>query len=175
VDTRFALVVLGALAFASGVAACEKRQENGPRKPTSTCEFVVPDGWVRSPSPMPDHIAELIGEGNPKGTIIIGERPERDPAVAQAAALAYHRGGLLRPQDATEVSDLLLVGARAPGRVLTMRWGAAGAGTLETISLLSFSDTPVIEVIARHEEANAKARDGAAALVRSLRCGKSSK
>jgi hypothetical protein len=121
---------------------------------------------------MPDHIAELIGEGNPKGTIIVGERPERDPAVAQAAALAYHRGGLLRPHDATEIGDGVLEGAGAPGRVLSMRWGPSGAGTIETVSLLVFPDVPVIEVIAQHEEANTTARDGAAALVRSLRCTK---
>ena len=53
-----------------------------------------------------------------------------------------------------------------------MRWGPAGGGTVETISLLAFPDTPVIEVLARHEEANAKARAGATALVQSLRCAK---
>jgi hypothetical protein len=172
VNTRLAIIILGSLAFAFGVTACEKRQQSGPRKPTAQCEFAVPAGWVRSPSPMPDHIAELITEGNPSGTIIVGERPERDPAVAQAAALAYHRGGLLRPQDATEVADALLADAGAPGRVLSLRWGPPGAGTVETISLVVFPDTPVIEVIARHEEANARAGAGAAALVRSLRCTK---
>lgn len=165
-------IVVGLLALASAVTGCEKRQEGGPRKPTTQCEFPVPAGWVRSPSPMPDHIAELLTEGNPSGTIIIAERPEPDAAVAQAASLAYHRGGLLRPQDATEVADTLLADAGAPGRVLSLRWGPPGAGTLETVSLVVFPDLPVIEVIARHDEANTKAREGAAALVRALRCTK---
>ena len=133
----YIVVGLLASASASGVTACKKPADDGPRKPTAQCELEVPPGWVRSPSPMPDHIAELVTEGRPGNTIIIGERPERDPTVAQAAALAYHRGGLLRPQDATEIADTLLADAGAPGRVLSLRWGPAGAGTVETISLVA--------------------------------------
>lgn len=169
---RFAATVILLGAAALGGTACAKRQEAGPRKPTSRCEFTVPDGWARSPSPMPDHIAELMADGHPPGTIIVAERPEPDAAVAQAASIAYHRGGLLRPQDATEIADTFLADAGAPGRVLSLRWGPPGAGTVETVSLVVFPDTPVIEVIARHDEASAKAREGAAALVRSLRCTK---
>ena len=166
-DVRLAVTVV-----LLGAAACTKREESNPLKPTARCEFTVPDGWARSPSPMPDHIAELIAAGTPPGTIIIGERPESDPAVAQAASIAFHRGGLLRPQDATEIADTLLADAGAPGRVLSLRSGPPGAGTVETVSLVVFPDLRVIEVIARHDEANVKARDGAAALVRSLRCTK---
>ncbi len=133
------------LASASGVIACKKPVEGAPRKPTARCDLEVPAGWVRSPSPMPDHLAELFTDGKPVNTIIVGERPERDPAVADAAA---------------------------PGGVLSLRWGPPGAGTVETISLVAFPDAPVIEVIARREEANAQASAAAAALARSLRCAK---
>jgi hypothetical protein len=152
------------------LAACDKRQDSGPRRPTTRCDLVVPAGWVRSPSPMPDHIAELIGDGNPKRNIIVSERPERDPDVAQKASIAYHRGGLLRPEDATEIADIVLEGAGAPGRVLSLRWGPPGAGTVQTVSLLVFPGAPVVEVIARHDEVDGAGRDGAAALVKSLRC-----
>ncbi len=142
---RYIVVGLLALASASGVIARKKPVEGAPRKPTARCDLEVPAGWVRSPSPMPDHIAELLTDGTTVNTIIVGERPERARAVADAGT---------------------------PGRVLPLNWGPPNAGTVETISLVAFPDAPVIEVIARHEEANAQASAAAAALVRSLRCAK---
>ena len=125
--------------------ACKKPVEGAPRKPTARCDLEMPASWVRSPSPMADHIAELFTDGKPVNTIIVGSVPSairRSRKWGRRAACSRCAGG------------------------------PPGAGTVETISLVAFPDAPVIEVIARQEEANAQAYAAAAALVRSLRCAK---
>jgi len=175
-----------ALVFAATalfVVACDRRPKDAPdasavpwqphglRVPTTHCEFDVPAGWTRSVSPMPDHIAEL-SDGNPKSVIIIEERVEPDVASAREASLAYYRSSVLRAGGASTIADGPLEGARARGHVLSMRWGTPNDGSVETVSFLSFTGVPVVDVVARYEEANTRARDAAAALVRSMRCTK---
>lgn len=120
---------------------------------------------------MPDHIAEL-SDGTPKSIILIEERVEPDVAAARAASLSYYRSSVLRSGGASTIADGPLEGARTRGHVLSMRWGNPTEGGVETASFLAFTGLPVIGVVARHDEANTRARDAAAALVRSMRCTK---
>lgn len=146
-------------------------QPHGFRAPTVRCELAAPEGLTKSPSPMGDHIAELMGDGA-KTVVIVAERVEPNVAAARERALAYYRSGLLTAEGARTVTDGALEGARATGHVLSLRTGPPGAGRIESLFLLAFDGLPVVEIVARHDETDARARDAVMALARTARCTK---
>jgi hypothetical protein len=144
-------------------------QPHGLRLPTVRCDFDLPAGWTRSGHPMPDHIAELFA---PKLTVIVEERVEPGLAEARERVLAYARSGLLRSEGARVSTDASLVGAHAPGHLLSVRFGNADAGRVEAVALLAFPGLPLVDIVARHDEGDARVREAVSAFVRSLRCAR---
>lgn len=147
-------------------------QPHGLRTPTLRCDFTVPEGWTRSGSPMPDHLAELTASGF-QSQAIIAERVEPDLATAAARVEAYYRSSLLTAAGSKIVAAAPLEGTQGPAQLLSLRWGAEGAGRLETVILVAMPELPLVEIIGRHDEADARARAAIVSLARSLRCAKS--
>jgi hypothetical protein len=133
-------------------------QPHGFRAPTVRCDFEVPAG-LKSNTPMPDHIAELMSAPlPPKVTLIISERVEADVPAARARVVEYFAGDPL--------TEAPLEGAHAPGQLLTVR---RGAGQVESVALLAFPGLPVVEVVSRFEEADT---EKVMTFTRSIRCEK---
>jgi hypothetical protein len=165
-------------------AGCERRaavdagaealpwQPHGLRALTVTCEMEAPPSLARSPSPMPDHLAEFLSKTlPPRVSVIVAERVEASLPAAIERVNAFHRAGLLTSPGA-KASSASLEGGPAPGQSITVRWGAEEKAQLESVTLLAFPGLPIVEVVARYEEADPGAPAAVAALVQSLRCGK---
>jgi hypothetical protein len=148
-------------------------RSHGFHAPTLRCDLDLPPGWSRSPSPMPDHIAELVRDGPPGATtIIVDERDEAGIPRAREQALLYYRSGLLTAADARQTEDAALDGAQAPAYAISIRWGEVGDGRVETLILLAFSGLPVVEMVARRAENDVGARESITAIARGARCAK---
>jgi hypothetical protein len=150
-------------------------QPHGWRVPTVHCVFTIPPGWIRG-GPMPDHIAELarapvIGpDGATVDTLIVEERVERDLATAQTRVMAFWRSGLLTAEGARVSGNASLDDAGASGQVMSVRWGLATAGQVETVALLAFPGLPVVDVVARYAESDTATATQVQDFVRSLGC-----
>lgn len=118
---------------------------------------------------MPDHIAELFAEQQ-KSLAIVSQRVEPDLTSARDKVAAHYRTGLLTAADAKVLVDAPLDGAKGTAHLYSIRTGEAGSGRMETVILLVFPTLPLIEVVARYDEADVSARDAVLALARSLRC-----
>jgi hypothetical protein len=151
-------------------AAALPWQPEGLRSPKVKCEMAVPAGLTLSPSPMPDHLAELFSKDQPPRTsVTIAERVENGLPAAVHRVRAFHWEGLLTTEGATVLANVAVQGAAAPGQELSVRWGA---GQIESVTLLAFEGLPIVEVVARYPEADGEVKAGVASLVRSLRCTK---
>jgi hypothetical protein len=144
-------------------------QPHGLREPTVRCTLDVPAGLRRLPSPMPDHIAELMSDP-PATTVIVAQRVEPDLESARQRVNAYHRSGLLTAEGARTLMDTALTGAHAPAHLVSVRSGPPNAGRVEAVALLAFERLPLVEVVARYDEGDARAADSVLAVVRALRC-----
>ena len=90
--------------------------------------------------------------------------------AAREQALNYYKSGLLTAEGAVIVTDTELMGAKAPGHILTIRWGKKSDGRIETFIVLEFPDLHLVEVVARHPEGDLDASKAVKALVSSLQC-----
>ena len=146
-------------------------QPHGLRTPTVRCDFAVPSGWTRSASPMPDHLAELLGPSS-QAHLILAERVETSLPQARERVIAYYQSGLLTAVDAKLLQDAALPGCQAQAHQLQLRSGPKESGRIELVILLAFPQLPVIDVVARFPESDLPAQQAVLALASSLRCTK---
>ena len=146
-------------------------QPHGLRRPTVRCDFAVPAGWTRSASPMPDHLAELLGPSS-QAHLILAERVETSLPQARERVIAYYQSGLLTAVDAKLLQDAALPGCQAQAHQLQLRSGPKESGRIELVILLAFPELPVIDVVARFPESDLQAQQAVLALASSLRCTK---
>ena len=115
---------------------------------------------------MPDHVAELFTSDSPiRGQVIVAERVEADVAAAGERVMAYWRSGLLTSEGAKVVEDVAI----ADGRRLTLRWGDARSGRIESVTLRRLAGK-VVEIVARYSEGDAAAANAVNGLASSLTC-----
>jgi hypothetical protein len=146
-------------------------QPHGLRRPTVRCDFAVPAGWTRSASPMPDHLAELLGPSS-QAHLILAERVETSLPQARERAVAYYQSGLLTAVDAKLLQDAALPGCQAQAHQLQLRSGPKESGRVELVILLAFPELPVINLVARFPESDLPAQQAVLAVASSLRCQK---
>ena len=161
-----------ALATSSATpAASLPWQPHGLRTPTVRCDFALPAGWTRSASPMPDHLAELLGPSS-QAHLILAERVETSLSQARERVIAYYQSGLLTAVDAKLLQDAALPGCQAQAHQLQLRSGPKESGRIELVILLAFPQLPVIDLLARFPESDVQAQQAVLTLARSLRCTK---
>jgi hypothetical protein len=123
-----ALFLLGCPEKSSSAAPLAPLQPNGFRAPTLKCVFEMPSGWTATPSPMPDHIAEMIATA-PKlrGRMVLREALEATVADATEAQKQRTQAAWGTQPDFT----LLREDPMGEGRLLAYQWRRQPSAPIE--------------------------------------------